>query len=79
MALRMVLDYGPGKGKTKICDDFCVKTKEETEKILQNVGEIFYAALCAKYLRGELTDEQKQKEQDTEGSNQSDKYTVTVY
>ncbi len=62
MAIVMEKHFGPGQGCWKIDDSCCVKTKEEQDKILQRLGEIYYNAMLKKYLMGELTNDQKENQ-----------------
>jgi hypothetical protein len=45
MAIVMVIDHGPGKGKTYVDDSCVVKTKEEVEQIYRNCSRIYYEAM----------------------------------
>lgn len=40
MAIVMTVDHGPGKGKTYIDDSCIVKTKEEVDRIIENISRI---------------------------------------
>lgn len=53
MAIVMIVEHGPGKGRTKIDDSCVVKTKEEVEQIYENCSRIYYEA-CLKQERRRL-------------------------
>lgn len=58
MAIVMVIDNGPGIPPTYIDDSCCVKTKEENDRILKRVGEIYYEAMLKKYMEESESDRQ---------------------
>lgn len=37
-----------GNSVCRICDDFCVKTPEEVDRILKNIGDIAYKSFSRK-------------------------------
>ncbi len=50
-----------GGNTVNIFDDYCVKTQEEIDQILENVGRIFHQALVQK-ARKEQLEQEKQSE-----------------
>lgn len=49
--MAIVKEYMDGNCKITFCDDYCVKTKEEVDKLLANAAEIYMRSRINKLLK----------------------------
>jgi hypothetical protein len=51
MAIVMTINHGPNKGISYVDDSCVVKTQAEVDKILKNIGRIYYEDELEKYMK----------------------------
>jgi len=61
--MAVVADYMDGNCRIVICDDYCVKTQEEKDKILKRVADIYVRHYTQKAM-AEIEKNKKLKEKD---------------